>query len=139
VYNTTVHSKVSYYLPGNTDPETTAQHKARPIHNRVRGVRAKQKTSRMEAISCFALGGAAGGDAVCSFLIPVSCSRGALWVASTVSTSVVSMEGIIHKVFCTYVKGKERRLWIQYGFGTSVRRMHRECQMRLLFSSRFRM
>jgi hypothetical protein len=52
----------------------------------------------MEAISCFALGD--GGDAVCSDSIAVSCSRGAVWVAPTVSTSVVSMEGIIHKVFC---------------------------------------
>jgi hypothetical protein len=69
----------------------------------------------MEAIS-FALGGV--GDAVCSFLIPVSCSRGALWVAPSVSTSVVSMEGTIHKLFSTVCERKGRAIT---AYGMSVR------------------
>jgi hypothetical protein len=67
----------------------------------------------MEAISCFAfvLGDAGAVDALCSFSIPISCSHGALWAASTVSTLVVAMEGSIHKVFYAKDMSARSRDW----------------------------
>lgn len=75
-----------FHLPGKTEPEMAAEQQARAMRHRVWGLRAKEKTSRMEASSGF------GGDAVSSLWIAISCSRG---VVSSVSTLVVSMVGLI--------------------------------------------